>query len=155
MMSHAPAGPQPSERMGPGADGGVRSGEWTAEVARTVSSATAPAHANPARPRVIAGVPYLAVLVCVAAGVYISWHQGSRGGGLGGVIAGGAFIMAAGARLMLPAKLVGFLASRHRTTDVVTLTVFGVCLLVLGLVLPRLGPHNSRYPHKGERPARR
>lgn len=84
-------------------------------------------------------VPYLAVLVLVAAGVYIAWHQGSHGGGLGGVIAGVAFLVAAMIRLALPGKLAGLLASRNRVTDVVTLVTFGACLLVLGLVLPRLG----------------
>jgi hypothetical protein len=73
----------------------------------------------------------------VASGVYISWHQGSGGGGLGGVIAGGAFIIAAVARFALPRKLSGLLASRGRATDVVTFVIFGSCLLVLGLVLPR------------------
>jgi Ca2+/Na+ antiporter len=88
---------------------------------------------------VTAVVPYLAVLVLVAGGVYISWHQGSRGGGLGGVIAGAAFFIAAAVRLALPSQLAGLLASRNRVTDVATLTIFGACLLVLGLVLPGLG----------------
>ena len=83
-------------------------------------------------------MPYLAVLVLVAAGVYISWHQGSRGGGIGGVIAGASFLVAAAVRLVLPAQLAGLLASRNRATDVMTFVVFGICLLVLGLVLPRL-----------------
>lgn len=82
-------------------------------------------------------MPYLAVLVLVVAGVYISWHQGSQGGGLGGMIAGAAFLIAAGVRMALPPQLAGLLASRRRTTDVVTLATFGACLLVLGAVLPR------------------
>jgi len=76
------------------------------------------------------------VLVVVAAGVYIAWHQGSHGGGRGGVIAGAAFLAAAIIRLALPAQFAGLLASRNRVTDVLTLVFFGVCLLVLGLVLP-------------------
>jgi TRAP-type mannitol/chloroaromatic compound transport system permease large subunit len=91
-------------------------------------------------PRVATIVPYLAVLVLVAGGVYISWHQGSHGGGMGGVIAGAAFLIAAAVRLALPEQFAGLLASRNRVTDVVTLVIFGACLLVLGLVLPRLGP---------------
>jgi hypothetical protein len=91
-------------------------------------------------------IPYLAVLVGVIAGVYITWHQGSHGGGQGGVIAGAAFLVAAIIRLVLPAKLAGLLASRHRTNDVVTLVIFGASLLILGLVLPRLGSaiHTAR-----------
>jgi hypothetical protein len=88
----------------------------------------------------VGAVPYLAVLVCTAAGVYIAWHQGSEGGGRGGVVAGSALLVAAVVRLVLPARLAGLLASRHRVTDVLTLTVFGAGLLVAGLVLPRLGP---------------
>jgi len=87
-----------------------------------------------------------------AAGIYIAWRQGSAGGGRGGVIAGAALLAGAVIRMALPRRLAGLLASRHRVTDVLTLTVFGAGLLVAGLVLPRLGP---RYPHKGEWPARR
>jgi hypothetical protein len=83
-----------------------------------------------------ARVTHLAVLVCVAAGVYIAWHQGSQGGGRGGAIAGGALLVAAAARLVLPTRLAGMLAVRHRMTDVVTLVVLGVSLLTAGLVLP-------------------
>ena len=103
--------------------------------------ASRPRPADPSRPpRVAKVVPYLAVLVLVAGGVYISWHQGSHGGGMGGVIAGVAFLIAAGIRLALPKQFAGLLASRNRVTDVVTLVIFGACLMVLGLVLPRLGP---------------
>jgi hypothetical protein len=56
------------------------------------------------------------------------------------VVAGSALLLAAVLRLVLPGKLVGLLASRRRLTDVLTLTVLGVGLLVAGLVLPRLGP---------------
>jgi len=76
------------------------------------------------------------VLVLVTAGVYIAWHQGSRGGGLGGMIAGVAFLAAAGVRMALPRQLAGLLASRKRTTDVATLVAFGAILLLLGIVLP-------------------
>jgi hypothetical protein len=83
-------------------------------------------------------VPYLVVLVCVAAGIYIAWHQGSHGGGGGGAVAGGALLVAAVIRLVLPTRLAGPLAVRHRATDVITLVVLGVSLLTAGLVLPGL-----------------
>lgn len=86
---------------------------------------------------VLGVIPYLAVVVSVVAGVYISWHQGSPHGGVGGVIAGGAFFVAAIIRLTLPRSLAGLLASRSRAMDVLTLTAFGVCLLTLGILLPR------------------
>jgi Protein of unknown function (DUF3017) len=89
-------------------------------------------------------VPYLAVLLCTAAGVYIAWRDGSAGGGAGGVIAGLALLAAAAVRGVMPARLAGLLASRRRVTDVVTLTAFGACLLIAGLVLPRLGPLSAQ-----------
>ena len=78
------------------------------------------------------------MLVCVAGGVYIAWHQGTQGGGRGGAVAGGALLVAAAARLVLPTRLAGMLAVRHRMTDVLTLVVLGASLLTVGLVLPGL-----------------
>jgi len=89
-------------------------------------------------------VPYLVVLVCVAAGLYVAWHDGSQGGGRGAMVAGGALLGAAVVRLVLPGRMAGLLASRHRVTDVLTLTVFGAGLLAAGLVLPRLGPLSAQ-----------
>jgi Protein of unknown function (DUF3017) len=86
---------------------------------------------------VVAVIPYLVVLVCVAAGWYIAWSLGSAGGGHGAVVAGIAFLVAALVRLALPARLAGLLATRKRATDVVTLALLGVGLIVAGLVLPR------------------
>jgi hypothetical protein len=86
---------------------------------------------------IVGVVPYLAVLVCAVVGVYIAWREGSAGGGDGAAVLGAALLAAAVARLLLPARLAGLLATRKRATDVLTLTVFGVGLLVAGLVLPR------------------
>jgi hypothetical protein len=127
----------------------------SAEAARTGhwSTVTRPSHASP-RPRasarsktaarrakedvsIVGVIPLLAVLVVAIAGVYIAWRQGSAGGGEGGVVGGAALLAGALARLLLPARLAGLLATRKRTTDVITLAVFGVGLLVAGLVLPR------------------
>jgi Protein of unknown function (DUF3017) len=99
----------------------------------------------------LAVVPYLAVLACVAVGLYFAWHQGSQGGGRGAMLAGGALLAAAVVRLALPGRMAGLLACRHRAIDVLTLTVFGAGLLAAGLVLPRLGPLSAQ----GKRPARR
>ncbi len=121
----------------------------SAEAARTGHSGavTRPSHASP-RPTaearrakedvsIVGVIPLLAVLVVAIAGVYIAWRQGSAGGGEGGVVAGFALLVGAVARLLLPARLAGLLATRKRTTDVITLTVFGAGVLVAGLVLPR------------------
>jgi hypothetical protein len=89
-------------------------------------------------------VPYLAVLLCTIAGVYIAWREGSAGGGAGGVVIGLALLVAAVIRAVLPARLAGLLASRRRATDVITLAAFGACLLIAGLVLPRLGPLSAQ-----------
>jgi hypothetical protein len=86
---------------------------------------------------IVGFVPYLAVLVCAVVGVYIAWRDGSAGGGDGAAVLGAALLAAAVARLLLPARLARLLATRKRATDVLTLTVFGLGLLVLGLVLPR------------------
>jgi hypothetical protein len=121
----------------------------SAEAARTGHWGTVarPSHAAP-RPRaegrhakedasIVGVIPLVAVLVVAIAGVYIAWRQGSAGGGEGGVVGGAALLVGAAARLVLPARLAGLLATRKRTTDVITLTVFGIGLLVAGLVLPR------------------
>lgn len=129
---HALSGSAPSAVPSRETGGTVRSGKTGTEAAPTA--------ALDAPPAAVGGVAYLAVLVAVAAGVYIAWHQGSQGGGTGGVAAGSALLVAAVIRLVLPGKLAGLLASRRRLTDVLTLTVFGAGLLAAGLVLPRLGP---------------
>jgi hypothetical protein len=77
------------------------------------------------------------VLVVTTAGVYLAWRQGSARVGEGGVVAGVALLVGAVARLLLPPRLAGLLATRKRATDVITLTIFGAGLLVAGLVLPR------------------
>jgi hypothetical protein len=90
---------------------------------------------------IVAVIPYLTVLVCAVAGVYIAWRQGPTGGGQGAVVAGVALLIGALVRLALPARLVGLLGTRKRVTDVLTLAAFGAGLVVVGLVLPRaLGP---------------
>jgi hypothetical protein len=118
------AEPEPAAQAAPGA-----------RVARRAAAIRA------RRERSLIGVvPYLAVLLCIVAGVYITWRDGPAGGGAGGVIAGLALLAAAVIRGLLPDRLAGLLASRRRATDVITLTAFGACLLIVGLVLPRLGP---------------
>ncbi len=117
----------------------ARTGQWDAAAQPSQASAQLPA--GPKRSRedasIVGTIPLLAVLVVTVAGVYISWREGSAGGGEGGVIAGIALFAGAVARLLLPARLAGLLATRKRATDVITLALFGVGLLVAGLVLPR------------------
>jgi Protein of unknown function (DUF3017) len=119
--------------------------EPAVQAAPDARSATRAAATRARRERSLIGVvPYLALLLCTIAGVYIAWRDGSAGGGAGGVIAGLALLAAAVVRGLLPARLAGLLASRRRATDVITLAAFGACLLVAGLVLPRLGPLSAQ-----------
>jgi hypothetical protein len=126
----------------------VRSVELETEAARTgqrdaaawlpPSSPQPAAAAERARGHgsIVSVIPYLAVLIVTIAGVYVAWHQGSAGGGKGGVVSGVALLVAALFRLVLPPRLVGLLGTRKRAIDVLTLTIFGGGLLVAGLVLP-------------------
>jgi hypothetical protein len=85
---------------------------------------------------IVAVIPYLVVLVCVVGGLYIAWREGSEGG-RGAVVAGIALFVAALVRLALPVRLVGLLGTRKRVTDVLTLAVLGIGLVIVGLVLPQ------------------
>ena len=116
----------------------ARTGQWgaVAEPSPATPRSKAEAKRLAEDASIVRVIPLLAVLVVTVAGVYIAWHQGSAGGGKGGVVGGCALLVAALARLLLPSGLAGLLAMRKRTNDVVTLTIFGVGLLVAGLVLP-------------------
>jgi Protein of unknown function (DUF3017) len=149
---HARVGYRRPPVHGPDGATTTRSGARAAETARTRQwgAAAQPSHAaSHASPRpeaaakrvaedtsIVRVIPLLAVLVVTVAGVYIAWREGSAGGGDGGVVGGAALLVAAVARLLLPSRLAGLLAMRKRANDVVTLTIFGVGLLVAGLVLP-------------------
>jgi hypothetical protein len=141
------------DRAGQVAESAIASGPpgrtAAAEAARTGQrgAVAQPPHASPQskaaaeRAREDAGivgvVPLVAVLVVTTAGVYLAWRQGSARVGEGGVVAGVAVLVGAVARLLLPPRLAGLLATRKRVTDVITLAAFGAGLLVVGLVLPR------------------
>jgi hypothetical protein len=117
----------------------ARTGDWDAPARPSPASSPLTARAKRAREdaSIVGVIPLLAVLVVTIAGVYIAWREGSVGGGEGGVVAGAALLVGALARLLIPARLAGLLATRKRATDVVTLAIFGAALLVTGLVLPR------------------
>ena len=80
-------------------------------------------------------LPYLAVLAGAGTGLW--WASLSAHRVRGGTLAvAGALIVAALARLVLPEKWAGMLASRKRLTDVATLVALACGLLAAGLVLP-------------------
>lgn len=78
-------------------------------------------------------LPYWIVLAGVAAGLLTVrvGNQAVRGGTL--VIAG-ALLAGALARLVLPERRVGMLASRGRVLDAAALAILGIGLLVAGLI---------------------
>jgi peptidoglycan/LPS O-acetylase OafA/YrhL len=78
-------------------------------------------------------LPYWIVLAGVAAGLLTvrGGNQAVRGGTL--VIAG-ALLAGALARLVLPERRVGMLASRRRVLDVAALAILGIGLLVAALI---------------------
>ncbi len=82
-----------------------------------------------------AGAAYLIVLCGVALSLAYMWRgpQNVRGGTLA---VAGMLIAAAVARLVLPERRAGMLASRRRLVDVAAFTVLGVALLAAGLVFP-------------------
>jgi Protein of unknown function (DUF3017) len=85
--------------------------------------------------RGLAALPYLIVLAGVAAGLFVAW-QGSRFAGRGAGLVGGALIVAAAARLVLPQRLAGLLASRSKALDTAAFTVLGTAVLAVAAWLP-------------------
>ena len=93
--------------------------------------------APPARSaaKALAWLPYLIVLAGVAAGMFVIW-QGAQYAGRGAGLVGGALLVAAVIRLVLPPRYAGLLASRGRALDVVTYAVLGAAVLGVALSLP-------------------
>jgi hypothetical protein len=82
-----------------------------------------------------AQAPYLIVLAGLVAGLAYIW-QGPHSVREGTFILAGALFVAVAARLALPERRAGMLASRRRYIDVTALAILAVGLLVAGLVLP-------------------
>jgi hypothetical protein len=82
-----------------------------------------------------AQVVYVIVLAGLAAGLAYIW-QGPYSVRTGTFILAGALFVAVAARLALPERRVGMLASRRRYIDVTALAILAIGLLVAGLVLP-------------------
>ena len=93
---------------------------------RSRKTAQAPA-AGPG-PQIVAWLPYLIVLAGVAVGLYVA-GQGSLHAGRGAAVVGGALLAAAVARLLLPPRYAGLLASRSKALDVAAFAVLGAAVL--------------------------
>jgi hypothetical protein len=83
-------------------------------------------------------LPYLVVLAGAVAGVAVM-GGGEREVRQGTLVIAGMLLVAAVARLMLPERRAGMLGSRRRLSDVATLGALGICLLVMGLLIPVTG----------------
>ena len=100
-----------------------------ARAARTTRAARGP------RPSKLAWLPYLIVLAGTAAGMLVAWH-GSKYAGRGASLIGASLLAAALARLILPARYVGLLATRRKASDVLGFAVFGAAVLAVAIALP-------------------
>jgi Protein of unknown function (DUF3017) len=99
---------------------------------RTTRTARA---ARDSRPSKLAWLPYLIVLAGTAAGMLVAWH-GSKYAGRGAGLIGASLLAAALARLILPARYVGLLATRRKASDVLGFAVFGAAVLAVAIALP-------------------
>jgi hypothetical protein len=99
---------------------------------RTTRTARA---ARDSRPSKLAWLPYLIVLAGTAAGMLVAWH-GSKYAGRGAGLIGASLLAAALARLILPARYAGPLATRRKASDVLGFAVFGAAVLAVAIALP-------------------
>ena len=118
------AGPQrgPAAAPPPVHHQGFRRGRRTRSTARPVAP-------------VLAWLPYLIVLAGVAVGMFVIW-EGSEHASRGAAVVGGALLVAAVARLVLPPWLAGLLSSRGKALDVATFAVLGTAVLAIAAWLP-------------------
>ena len=100
-----------------------------ARIARTTRAARDP------RPSKLAWLPYLIVLAGAATGMLIAW-QGSKYVGRGAGLIGASLLVGALARLILPERYAGLLASRRKASDVLGFAVFGAAVLAVAIALP-------------------
>ena len=83
----------------------------------------------------LAWLPYLIVLAGAAAGMFIIW-RGSKYAGPGAGLIGASLLAGALARLILPTRYAGLLASRRKASDVLALAAFGAAVLAVAISLP-------------------
>jgi Protein of unknown function (DUF3017) len=131
----------PPSQTTPARPGTAPARRGTAPARRRTAPArrrTASAHpADVGRPAasVLAWLPYLIVLAGVAVGLSVA-GQGSLHAGRGAAVVGGALLAAAVARLLLPPRYAGLLASRGKALDVAAFAVLGAAVLGAALSLP-------------------
>jgi len=107
-------------------------GHRAARTARTTRTTRA---ARDPRPSKLAWLPYLIVLAGAATGMLIAW-QGSKYAGRGAGLIGASLLVGALARLILPERYAGLLASRRKASDVLGFAAFGAAVLAVAIALP-------------------
>ncbi|HMI24924.1 MAG TPA: DUF3017 domain-containing protein [Streptosporangiaceae bacterium] len=106
-----------------------------ARTTRTTRATRATRAARGSRPSKLAWLPYLIVLAGTASGMLVAW-QGSKYAGRGTGLIGVSLLAGALARLILPARYAGLLASRRKASDVLGFAVFGAAVLAVAISLP-------------------
>ena len=102
---------------------------------RAPRTARAARAARDPRPSMLAWLPYLIVLAGAATGMLFVW-QGSKYAGRGAGLIGASLLVGALARLILPERYAGLLASRRKASDVLGFAVFGAAVLAVAIALP-------------------
>ena len=110
-------------------------GHRAARTARAARTTRATRAARDPRPSKLAWLPYLIVLAGAATGMLIAW-QGSKYAGRGAGLIGASLLVGALARLILPERYAGLLASRRKASDVLGFAVFGAAVLAVAIALP-------------------
>ena len=124
------AGPQQETQQGPAAaPPPVHHQDYPRSRRAAAAKASKPAS------RIVAWLPYLIVLAGTVAGLLVA-SQGSRHAGRGAAVVGAALLVAALARLALPPRYAGLLASRSKAQDVAGFAVFGAAVLAVAASLP-------------------
>jgi hypothetical protein len=112
----------------------AKAGAHSAGPQRGPAAAPPPGPA-PSANQVVTWLPYLIVLAGAVAGLFIAW-RGTRYAGRGAGAVGAALLVAAVARLALPPRYAGLLASRGKAMDVAAFAVFGAAVLAVAASLP-------------------
>jgi len=110
-------------------------GHRAARTSRATRTARTSRAARDPRPSKLAWLPYLIVLAGAATGMLIAW-QGSKYAGRGAGLIGASLLVGALARLILPERYAGLLASRRKASDVLGFAAFGAAVLAVAIALP-------------------
>jgi hypothetical protein len=113
----------------------IPAGHRAARPARAERPERAERPARAPNPGVLGWLAYVVVLAGAAAGMFVIW-QGSKYAGRGAGIIGCSLLAGALARLILPARYAGLLASRRKASDVLAFAVFGTAVLAVAIALP-------------------